>query len=77
MDDLTVTPAGPDDYLRWRELFAGYADFAAAEGWPHVRWRTAEDNYRARSAYDRHATRTPFLTYAMAAAGSAPERAPR
>ncbi|MFI1097398.1 GNAT family N-acetyltransferase [Streptomyces sp. NPDC020917] len=149
MDTLTVTPARPDDYLRWRELFAGYAEFyavsltdeefdrawrwihdparttrcllartadgrtvglahfrveesalhgergflddifvdpahrgggavdalltelrriAATEGWPNVRWRTAEDNYRARSAYDRHATRTPFLTYAMDAA---------
>ncbi|NYI08247.1 GNAT family N-acetyltransferase [Allostreptomyces psammosilenae] len=143
---VTVSPARPEDYPRWRELFAGYAEFyevelteadverawswihdpdrstrcliartedgtpvglahyraedsplsgtrgflddlfvdpahrgggvvdalldelrrvAVAQGWPSVRWRTAEDNYRARAAYDRHAVRTPFLTYAM------------
>ena len=31
---------------------------AAAEGMSVVRWITADDNYRARTAYDRVATRT-------------------
>ncbi|SEN04510.1 Ribosomal protein S18 acetylase RimI [Actinacidiphila rubida] len=67
LDDIYVDPAhrggGAVDALLGEIRRVG-----AAEGWPHVRWRTAEDNYRARSAYDRHATRTPFLTYAMATA---------
>ena len=29
MDELTVTPARPEDEPRWRELYQGYADFYA------------------------------------------------
>jgi hypothetical protein len=28
-----------------------------------VRWRTADDNYRARARYDKVATRTMWITY--------------
>ncbi|WP_425480622.1 hypothetical protein [Arenimonas daejeonensis] len=31
--------------------------------WSVIRWLTAEDNYRARSSYDKISTRTNFLTY--------------
>lgn len=34
-------------------------------GWSVIRWITADDNYRARSKYDRYATRTPWITYDM------------
>ena len=66
LDDLFVDPArrgsGAAD-----ALLAELRRIAAEEGWTTVRWNTAEDNYRARGVYDRHATRTVFLTYSMAA----------
>ena len=34
-----------------------------ARGWTVIRWITAEDNYRARSAYDRISDRTQWITY--------------
>ncbi|QMU79739.1 GNAT family N-acetyltransferase [Streptacidiphilus sp. PB12-B1b] len=64
LDDLYVDPAhrgsGAADALL-RELNR----IGAEQGWPAVRWNTAEDNYRARGLYDRHAVRTVFLTYSM------------
>jgi hypothetical protein len=32
-------------------------------GWTMIRWRTADNNYRARGVYDRVATRSMWLTY--------------
>ena len=32
-------------------------------GWSVLRWITADNNYRARSAYDQVATRTAWVTY--------------
>lgn len=64
LDDLFVEPAargtGAVDALlaRLREL-------AADRGWTTVRWITSETNYRARAVYDRHAVRTPYLSYEM------------
>jgi len=46
-------------------LIAAIRDLAAAEGWPNVRWITAADNLRARSAYDRVATKTDWVTYQL------------
>ena len=67
LDDLFVDPArrggGAAD-----ALLAALARTAAEEGWDAVRWNTAEDNYRARSVYDRHAEKTVFLTYRMPSA---------
>ena len=66
LDDLFVDPArrgsGAAD-----ALLGELARIAAEEGWATVRWNTAENNYRARGVYDRHAERTAFLTYSMAA----------
>ena len=39
---------------------------AGQRGWSTIRWITAEDNYRARAAYDRVATRGRWVTYDMA-----------
>jgi len=38
---------------------------ALDRGWDVVRWTTADDNYRARSTYDKLATRTTWITYDM------------
>src|SRR5687767_2602081 len=62
IDDLFVAP----DW-RGRGLAEALVDAVAAEGrrrgWVLVRWITGEENYRARSFYDRIADRTPWLTY--------------
>ncbi|WP_238377070.1 hypothetical protein [Neptunomonas antarctica] len=41
-------------------------DWSAFYGWPLVRWITAENNYRARSVYDKLATKTHWQTYQLA-----------
>ena len=38
---------------------------ARERGWAIIRWTTADDNYRARSVYDKVATRTTWITYDM------------
>ena len=65
LDDLFVDPArrgqgGVD------ALLAELRRLSREHGWSVVRWITADDNYRARSAYDRVAERTPWITYDMA-----------
>ncbi len=46
-------------------LLAGVRSIARQNGWGVVRWITADDNYRARSVYDRVAKRTAWITYDM------------
>jgi GNAT superfamily N-acetyltransferase len=64
LDDLFVDPAG-----RGRgaveALYAEMHRIAARRGWAIIRWTTADDNYRARSVYDKVATRTTWITYDM------------
>lgn len=64
LDDLFVEPR-----LRGRgvadRLIEAMADLARARGWTLIRWLTGDDNYRARGVYDRHATRTMWITYQM------------
>jgi len=64
LDDLFVAPerrgAGAVE-----ALFAEMNRLALERGWEVVRWTTADDNYRARSAYDKVAKRTTWITYDM------------
>ena len=64
LDDLFVDPScrggGAVD-----ALFAEINRIATERNWAIVRWTTADDNYRARSVYDQHATRTTWITYDM------------
>jgi RimJ/RimL family protein N-acetyltransferase len=46
-------------------LLAAVRHRGAERGWTVIRWITAEDNDRARRAYDRVATRTSWVTYDM------------
>jgi ribosomal protein S18 acetylase RimI-like enzyme len=62
LDDLFVDPE-----FRGRRvadaLIDRIAEIGRERGWTAIRWLTADDNYRARFLYDRHATRTGWITY--------------
>lgn len=64
LDDLYVDPAcrgqGVVD-----QLFERLKQEAQVQGWPFVRWITAEDNYRGRAVYDRLANKTQWQTYQL------------
>jgi ribosomal protein S18 acetylase RimI-like enzyme len=70
LDDLFVDPAARG-LGAVEALLDALAAIAGERGWSVVRWITAEDNYRARGAYDRQATRTTWITYDMAPAPAA------
>ncbi|GAA2616549.1 N-acetyltransferase family protein [Streptomyces tubercidicus] len=65
LDDLFVTPelrgSGAVD-----ALFTRLREITAERGWSVLRWITMDDNYRARSKYDRVAQQTKWVTYDMA-----------
>lgn len=65
LDDLFVDPDHRGSGAT-EALFKAIAEIGVDRGWSIVRWTTAENNYRARGAYDRVATRTPWITYEMA-----------
>ena len=69
LDDLFVDPAVRGTGVV-EALFAAIDAAALAHGWSIVRWTTADDNYRARTAYDRVATRTGWITYEMTSSGA-------
>ena len=73
LDDLFVDPAvrgqGVVD-----ALMKALRELAAERGWVSVRWITADDNYRARSVYDRVGRKTPWITYDMDPAPAEPAR---
>jgi hypothetical protein len=44
-------------------LIDALAEEGRRRGWSVIRWITADDNYRARTSYDRLAVRTMWVTY--------------
>ncbi len=62
LDDLFVSPEARGQGLA-EALIAAISAEGRSAGWSVIRWITAEDNYRARSAYDRLAERTKWVTY--------------
>ena len=62
LDDLFVTPSARGQEVS-KKLIAAIVQVAGEKNWSVVRWLTAENNYRARSTYDKIATQTKFLTY--------------
>lgn len=65
LDDLFVDPSqrggGAVD-----QLFEAAKALGREKNWSVIRWITRDDNYRARSVYDRIATRTDWVTYDLA-----------
>lgn len=62
LDDLFVAPEARGSGAA-QALLDALADIGRARGWSLIRWITADDNYRARAAYDRVSDRTKWLTY--------------
>ncbi len=62
LDDLFVDPNARGSGAA-QALIDGVKEIASEKGWAKVRWITADDNYRARSLYDKSAVRTMWVTY--------------
>ena len=62
LDDLFVDPTARGSGAA-QGLIDAVSDVGREKGWALIRWITADDNYRARSLYDRTATRTQWITY--------------
>jgi GNAT superfamily N-acetyltransferase len=62
LDDLFVLPEARGQRVA-EALIAAVTEEARRRGWSVLRWITADDNYRARTTYDRLATRTMWITY--------------
>ena len=62
IDDLFVDPSRRGGGIG-AALIDRVVAVAREEGWPKVRWITAEDNARARALYDRVAGLTAWRTY--------------
>lgn len=64
IDDMFVAPSargrGVIDIM-----IEAVGAYAKDQGWDVVRWMTSETNYRARSVYDRHATKSNWVTYQL------------
>lgn len=64
IDDLFVAPSARGRGVVDR-LIEAVGKYAKEQGFDVVRWMTSETNYRARSVYDRHATRSNWVTYQL------------
>jgi GNAT superfamily N-acetyltransferase len=64
LDDLFISPAARGSGA-FECLMEAIGELARAEGWPSVRWITSASNARARSAYERVATKTEWITYQL------------
>lgn len=64
LDDLFVDPAVRAKGVG-RALIEAVAETARERGWRVVRWLTADDNYPARTLYDRLAVKTTWNLYEL------------
>ena len=62
LDDLFVHPSQRGGGAV-HALFEAAAALGRERNWSVIRWITRDDNYRARSVYDKVATRTNWVTY--------------
>ena len=64
IDDMFVSPSSRGQGVVDR-LITSVGEYAKDHGLDVVRWMTSETNYRARSVYDRHATKSNWVTYQL------------
>jgi ribosomal protein S18 acetylase RimI-like enzyme len=64
LDDLFVTPEARGQGVV-EELYAALNRLGEQQGWPFIRWITAENNYRGRTVYDKLSDKTHWVTYQM------------
>jgi GNAT superfamily N-acetyltransferase len=64
LDDLYVVPTARGHGVV-ESLYAALNEFGQTQGWPFIRWITADDNYRGRAVYDKLAEKTHWVTYQM------------
>ena len=65
LDDLFVEPAARGQGVV-EKLYQALNALGKEQGWPFIRWITAENNYRGRAVYDRLSDKTHWVTYQMA-----------
>ena len=64
LDDLFVDPAARGAQVGER-LLDRLNEISVERGWNKIRWITGDDNYRARTLYDRVAVKTAWNMYEM------------
>ena len=64
LDDLYVLPSSRGGKVV-KLLFKNLKQHSQDKKWQIVRWITRDDNYRAKKAYDKVATKTDWDTYEM------------
>jgi ribosomal protein S18 acetylase RimI-like enzyme len=65
LDDLFVHPEARGQGVV-EALYAALNELGREQGWPFIRWITAENNYRGRAVYDRLSAKTHWVTYQKA-----------
>lgn len=65
LDDLFVDPAARGQGVV-EALYDALNELGREQGWPFIRWITADDNYRGRAVYDRLSQKTHWVTYQKA-----------
>lgn len=65
LDDLFVLPEARGQGVV-EALYEALNELGKGEGWPFIRWITAENNYRGRAVYDRLSEKTHWVTYQKA-----------
>jgi len=64
LDDLFVDPEARGQGVV-EELYVALNRLGKQQGWPFIRWITAENNYRGRAVYDKLSDKTHWVTYQM------------
>lgn len=64
IDDMFVAPGARGQGIV-DQMIQAVGAYAREQGWDVVRWMTSDTNYRARAVYDRHASKSNWVTYQL------------